>query len=120
MKKFSIYLVLSLFATPSFAQQIPEKFARDLDKISAKYSSDMRQFLKSLPSNTVEFNSAQKATYCGFVSTYINDFYQLTQKNKESLPFSYANMTKHDIALKVEQSKEMQILQRYNIKCELD
>ena len=54
------------------------------------------------------------------MATYVDDFYQLTNKNRDSLPFSYANMTKQDVINKVKQSKEMQILKDYNIQCDLN
>lgn len=120
MKNKILALLLITFSTPLFAQQIPEKFARDLDKVTQQYSQDMRDFLKSLPPTTVQFDAQQKAKYCSIVASYVDNFYQLTDKNRDSLPFSYANMTKQDVIAKVQQSKEMQILKSYNIQCDLN
>lgn len=120
MKNKILAGLLITFCTSSFAQQIPEKYARDLDKITQQYSQDMRDFLKSLSPTTVQFDSQQKNKYCSIVATYVDDFYQLTNKNRDSLPFSYANMTKQDVINKVKQSKEMQILKDYNIQCDLN
>ena len=120
MKNKILAALLITFCTSSFAQQIPEKYARDLDKITQQYSQDMRDFLKSLPPTTVQFDSQQKNKYCSIVATYVGDFYQLTNKNRDSLPFYYANMTKQDVINKVKQSKEMQILKDYNIQCDLN
>lgn len=120
MKKLAFSIVMLCFTAQVFAQDVPEKFARDLDKISTQYSADMRQFLRSLPASTHQFNPQQKNQYCSIVATYVDDFYQLTTKNRDSLPFSYANMTKQDVIDKVKQSKEMQILKDYNIQCDLN
>lgn len=120
MKNKILALLLIALCTPSFAQQLPERFARDLDKITQQYSQDMREFLKSLPPTTVQFNTQQKNQYCSIMATYVHDFYQLTTKNRDSLPSSYANMTKQDVIDKVQQSKEMQILKDYNIQCDLN
>lgn len=120
MKKNAIALFLLVVSSNNWAQDVPEKFAREISKITQQYSDDMRQFLKSLPANTAQFNAMQQEQYCGIVSTYVNNFYQLTDKNRTSLPYSYANLTKQDIINKVEQSKEMLILKKYNIDCALD
>lgn len=120
MKKKILATLMIAMCSSSFAQDIPEKFARDLDKITQQYSLDMRGFLKSLPPTTVQFDAQQKNQYCSIVATYVNDFYQLTNKNRDSLPFAYANMTKQDVINQVKHSKEMQILKNYNIQCDLN
>ena len=44
MKNKILAALLITFCTSSFAQQIPEKYERDLDKITQQYSQDMRDF----------------------------------------------------------------------------
>lgn len=102
------------------AQNVPEKYVRDLDEISNTYSADMRQFLRSLPNSTTQFNPQQKNQYCSIVSRYVGDFYQLIDQNRASLPFSYSHMTKQDVIVQVKKSKEMQLLSRYKIECNLN
>lgn len=120
MKNIIVAFVLIWVGSQAIAQTVPEKYIRDMDKISNTYTTDMRQFLRSLPSSTVQFNPQQKNQYCSIVATYVDDFYQLIDQNRASLPFSYTNMTKQDVIVHVKKSKEMQLLSRYNIECDLN
>ena len=120
MKKLILILLCSSAAIHAFAQQSPEKTAQELENVSQKYNLDMRHFLRSLPLSTTQFNEQQKQTYCGIVNNYVNNFYSVVDRNRASMPLSYASMTKRDIISKVEQSTEMQLLKKYNIRCNYD
>ena len=119
-KKAILALGLIWVGSQAIAQNVSEKYVRDMDKISTTYSTDMRQFLRSLPNSTVQFNPQQKHQYCSIVASYVDDFYQLIAQNRTSLPLSYRDMTKQDVILQVEKSKEMQLLSRYKIECNLN
>lgn len=115
-------LALSLIwvGSQAIAQNVPEQYLHDLDRVSNTYTTDMRQFLRSLPNSTIQFNPQQKNQYCLIVATYVDDFYTLTDQNRASLPFSYRQMTKQDVIVQVKKSKEMQLLSRYHIECDLN
>lgn len=119
MKKLILSTLILCVSFQIYAQPVPVKFAADLDQISTQYSKDMHHFLSTLTPTTVQFNLQQQAQYCAIVATYVDDFYALTDKNRASLPLSYANVTKQDVIVRVKQSKEMQILEKYNIQCDL-
>ncbi|AMW79198.1 hypothetical protein AMD27_10030 [Acinetobacter sp. TGL-Y2] len=119
-KKIIVALSLIWVGSQAIAQNVPEKYLREMDKISNTYTTDMRQFLRSLPNSTVQFNPQQKNQYCSIVAIYVDDFYQLIDQNRASLPFSYTNMTKQDVIVQVKKSKEMQLLSRYHIECDLN
>lgn len=120
MKKIALVLSLTFIGLQTFAQDMPEQYVRELNTISKKYSEDMHRFLKSLPLNTTRFNPQQTQQYCGIVRNYINDFFFLTDNNRNSLPLSYARMTRQDVIENVRKSKEMKILSKYNIQCDLN
>lgn len=40
------------------------------------------------------------------------------EKNRSSLPQQYASMTKQDLIKQVVESKEMQMLAKYNVQCD--
>ncbi|WP_179998314.1 hypothetical protein [Acinetobacter sp. YH12239] len=101
------------------AETLPVKFTQEIEVVSQKYNADMRHFLKTLAPNTTHFSVDQTQRYCVIVGTYVDGFYQVVDKYRKDLPFSYSRMNKQDVVVKVKQSKEMQILQRYNIQCEL-
>ena len=119
-KKAILALGLIWVGSQAIAQNVSERYVRDMAKVSNTYSTEMRQFLRSLPNSTVQFNPQQKHQYCSIVASYVDDFYQLIAQNRTSLPLSYRDMTKQDVILQVEKSKEMQLLSRYKIECNLN
>lgn len=119
-KKIIVALSLIWVGSQAIAQNVPEKYLREMDKISNTYATDMRQFLRSLPNSTIQFNPQQKHQYCSIVAIYVDDFYKLIDQNRASLPFSYSQMTKQDVIVQVKKSKEMQLLSRYHIECDLN
>lgn len=112
-------LVVVLISTQAFAANIPDRYIRDIERISTQYNVDMRNFLKSLNPQLTQFDPQQQAQFCNIVSQYVNDMYKTTDQNREYLPLSYTAMTKQDIINKVMVSPEMQILKKYNIQCDL-
>lgn len=118
MKKIILALYFLVNSFSAIAQNLPEKYVRDVEAISNRYSNDMRQFLRSLPNSTVQFSPQQKNQYCFIVTTYVDDFYNLINQNRSNLPFSYANMHKQDVIALVIKSKEMRLVRKYNIECD--
>lgn len=119
MKKIVLMGLIFWVSASSMAQQVPEKYVKEMDKISSQYNNDMKYFLRSLDSQTTSFNPQQKDQFCGIVTRYIHDFYQATDRNRSALPSSYAKMTKQDVVEKVMQSKEMLLIKKYNIQCDI-
>lgn len=120
MKKIVLMSVVLWMSATSMAQQVSERYLKEIDNISTQYNTDMKYFLRTLDSHTTSFNPQQKAQFCGIVSRYVNAFYQATDKNRSSLPVSYAQMSKQDVIDKVMQSKEMRLISKYNIQCDLN
>jgi hypothetical protein len=118
MKKIIYFSLLTLITSQVLADNIPTRYVKDIEKISNQYNDEMRSFLKSLDPTLSEFQPHQKDQYCAIITKYADDFYKTTQKNKDSLPFSYSNMTKQDVVNKVLSSKEMELVKQYNIECD--
>ena len=118
MKNWIVGWVCGCMVQAVMAQEVPEKYLKEIDKISNQYNHDMKYFLRTLDAHTTSFDPAQKAQFCGIVIRYTDDFYQVTDKYRASLPLSYAQMTKQDVVQKVMQSKEMMLLSRYQIQCD--
>ncbi|OTG66012.1 hypothetical protein [Acinetobacter silvestris] len=119
MKKFIMALVVMLGSAQAFSANVPERYVRDIEKISAQYNTDMKIFLKSLSPQLKQFNPQQQTQFCGIVKQYVDDMYKTTDQNREYLPLSYTSLTKLDVINKVMASPEMQILKQYNIQCDL-
>lgn len=102
-----------VFAAP------PERYVRSVEKISNTYNTDMRNFLRSLNPQQTQFTATQHDQFCGIVNQYVQDLYAVNDKYRQDLPLSYAQMTKQDFIQQVLASKEMQILNKYNIQCNL-
>lgn len=119
MKNIFLICGLLFLSNTVMAEQVPEKYLKEIDQASSQYNTDMKFFLRNLDSQTTFFNPQQKTEFCRIVSRYVDDFYQATDKNRQSLPMTYANMTKQDVIQKVMQSKEMALIGKYNIQCDL-
>ncbi len=118
MKKIICLCILSCLGFQTFAQDVPEKYLRAVDKISTQYNLNIRNFLRSLDPQITQFNPQQKDQFCGIVNQYISDFYKVTDQNRSALPLSYASMSKQDVIQKVMLSQEMQMLAKYNVNCD--
>ncbi|MFW1858104.1 hypothetical protein [Acinetobacter defluvii] len=119
MKKIMAVLVLIGYTQLVFADAA-EHYARQVEKISTQYNTQMKSFLRSLNPKITQFDAQQKAQYCDIVKTYVDDMYKATDENRSNLPPSYMSITKQDIINKVNSSPEMQILKKYNIQCDLN
>lgn len=97
-----------------------ERYARQVEKISTQYNTQMKSFLRSLNPQITQFDAQQKAQYCTIVKTYVDDMYKVTDENRSNLPPSSMSITKQDVINKVNNSPEMQILKKYNIQCDLN
>lgn len=118
MKKFFVVFTL-LFASSQLFAEATERYAHEVEKISNQYNTDMRSFLRSLDPKISQFTPQQQAQFCGLVKRYVDDMYRVTDANREHLPPSYMSVTKQNVIDKVMVSPEMQILQKYNIQCDL-
>ena len=120
MKKISIALAILLCSTQVVIANTPDRYARDIEKISSQYNTEMKNFLRGLSPQLTQFNVQQQHQFCHIISQYVDDVYKTTDQNREHLPLSYASITKQDIVNKVMLSPEMQILKKYNIQCNLN
>lgn len=111
---------LMMISTVSFAENIPDQYVRDIERISTRYNADMKFFLRSLDPKISQFNQAQQAQFCAILKQYVDDMYQTTDQHRKYLPLSSQSVTKQTIIDKVMVSPEMQILKKYNIQCNLN
>ncbi len=118
MKKILTALVLILSANQLMAE-VPERYVRDVEKISNQYNTDLRIFLRSLSPQTVQFDVQQQIQFCSIIKKYVDDIYKTTDEHRQYLPPSSMSVTKQTIIDKVMVSPEMQILKKYNIQCDL-
>lgn len=116
-----ILLSLSLCVSSQiYSQELPDRYIRDIQKISDQYNTDMKMFMRVLDPQISEFQPQQKKQFCEILKKYVDDFYQTTDQNRDKLPFSYAKMTKQDVIAQVLASKELTILSKYKIECDLN
>ncbi|NAR52159.1 hypothetical protein [Acinetobacter haemolyticus] len=117
MKKIIVFICAIGFMGICSAASV-EQYVRTVEKITATYAQDMRNFLRSLDPQLSQFTPAQQAKYCDIVNQYVQDSYAAIEKNRSQLPREYASMTKQNVIEQVTESKEMQMLKKYNIQCE--
>ena len=111
---------LMMISTVSFAENIPDQYVRDIERISTRYNADMKFFLRTLDPKISHFNQAQQAQFCTILKQYVDDMYKTTDQHRKYLPLSSQTVTKQNIIDKVMVSPEMQILKKYNIQCNLN
>ena len=95
-----------------------EQYANSVEKVSTTYAQEMRGFLRGLDPQLSQFNSEQKNKFCSIVNQYVQDMSQAIDQNRSVLTEPYASMTKQDVIHQVADSKEMQLLKKYNIQCD--
>src|SRR5574344_450312 len=110
MKKY-IYLCLTLGMTlQNVYAASAEQYVLAVEEINAQYKQDTRQFLRGL-------NPQQQ--FCGIVSRYVDRLYQAADENRAYLDRRYQNINKQDVIQQVSTSKEMQLLKKYQVNCDL-
>ena len=117
MKKFVFIILMTGGMGNSFAASI-EQYVNAVHKIRGTYAQDLRGFLRSLDPQLTQFSPEQQAKYCGINQRYIQDMSGAIEQNRSSLPPQYASMTKQDLIKQVVESKEMQMLAKYNVQCD--
>ncbi len=106
-------------ATSNVALASVEQYVAAVDQISEQYKQETRNFFSSLDAQQTRFTSQQQAKFCGIVGNYVDRLYQAADQNRESLDRQFRHMTRQDVINKVMSSKEMLILKKYNIQCDL-
>ena len=96
-----------------------EDYVVAVDKINRTYKADIRQFFGQLNPQQTSFTVEQQTRYCGIVGRYVDQLYTAADKNRSSLDAQYRNLTKRDVIQQVMSSKEMMILKKYNVQCNL-
>lgn len=96
-----------------------EDYVVTVDKINRNYKADIRQFFSQLNPQQTSFTAEQQMQYCGIMGRYVDQLYIAADKNRSSLDAQYRNLTKQDVIQQVMSSKEMMILKKYNVQCNL-
>ena len=117
MKNFFCFIFAFTAAGMSTAASV-EQYINSVDKIRGVYAQDIRSFLRSLDPQISQFTPEQQAKYCQINQRYIQDMSVAIEQNRSSLPPQYASMTKQDLIKQVVESKEMQMLAKYNVQCD--
>lgn len=119
MKKF----IFAVFALGFGAQPVlaagAEQYVLAVEQISSNYKKDTRDFFKTLNPMQQGFSSEQQVKFCGIVGKYADNLYQAADENRAYLDRQYAGITKQDVIKQVMSSKEMQMLKKYNVQCDL-
>jgi len=119
MKKILLALSLLGYVGLNTAFAGAEQYVAAVEQISAQYKQDSRNFFSSLNAQQKSFTPQQQIQYCAIVGRYIDRLYQAADQNRESLDRQFRQMTRQDVINQVMSSKEMLILKKYNIQCEL-
>lgn len=119
MKKIllAVWLFGGVGANVAFANV--EQYVAAVDQISGQYRQDVRKFFSSLNAQQTGFTPQQQAQYCGMLGNYIDRLYQAADQNREALDGQFKQLDKQDVIDQVMSSKEMLMLQKYNIQCDL-
>lgn len=112
-------MVLVFAATSASYAASVEQYMQSVEKISTQYKEDMRSFLRSLDPQTTSFNLEQQMKFCAIMNQYVQDSYEAIERNRSALTGRYASLTKRDMIQQVNDSKEIQLLKKYNIQCDL-
>lgn len=118
MKTRLLYLFLVWGISTGHTASLKD-YAQSVEKISADYHQQSREFLRSLDPQQQNLTTAQQTEFCGIVGRYVDRLHQATEKNREALDFKLQKMTRQDIVDQVKASKMMQLLQSKNINCNL-
>lgn len=119
MKKILFFGFLMGCATSNVALASVEQYVTSVEKISEQYKQETRIFFNSLDAQQTSFTSQQQVQFCGIVSNYVEQLYQAADRNRDALDRQFRQMTKQDVIHQVMLSKEMLILKRYNVQCDL-
>lgn len=96
-----------------------EQYVLSVEKISEQYKQDTRNFFSSLDAQQTSFTPQQHVQFCGIVGNYVEQLYQAADRNRDSLDRKFRQITKQDVIHQVMLSKEMLVLKKYNIQCDL-
>lgn len=119
MKKILFCCFLIGCVTSNIALASVEQYVTSVEKISEQYKQDIRIFFNSLNAQQTSFTPQQHVQFCGIVANYVEQLYQAADRNRDSLDRQFRQMTKQDVIHQVMASKEMLILKKYNIQCDL-
>lgn len=117
--KIRFWAAVSLVLCSGSAVASVEDYVIAVDKINQTYKTDMRQFFGQLSPQQTSFTADQQVRYCSIVGRYVNQLYTAADKNRSSLDAQYRNLNKQDVIQQVMSSKEMMILKKYNVQCNL-
>ncbi|WP_445660432.1 hypothetical protein [Acinetobacter sp. F16] len=106
-------------ATSNIAWADVEQYVTSVEKISQQYKQDTRNFFSILDAQQTSFTSQQHVQFCGIVGNYVEQLYQAADRNRDALDRKFRQMTKQDVIHQVMASKEMLILKKYNVQCDL-
>ena len=96
-----------------------EQYVAAVEKISNQYKQETRNFFSGLDARQSNFTAQQQVQFCGIVGDYVERLYQAVDQNRGALDRQFRQMTKQDVIDQVMSSKEMLIMKKYNVQCEL-
>ena len=120
MKKTCLVLFILGISQQSVWAASAEQYVQTVEKINENYQQDTRNFFNTLDPMQRGFTAEQQAVFCKILSKYADDLYQAADSNRAYLDKQYANISKKDVIVQVLSSKEMQMLKRYNVQCNLN
>lgn len=120
MKKIIwVGIVLGLVAAQHAVAGSAVDYVIAVENINEQYKKDSRQFFASLNPQQSGFTAQQQAQFCQILWKYANGLYAAADENRAFLDREYRQISKVQVIDQVLMSKEMQMLKKYNVQCDL-
>jgi hypothetical protein len=97
-----------------------EQYVAMVEKVTDQYKQERRQFFLTLDPNLQQFTAQQNQRYCGIVKNYVEGLYLAADENKAYLDREYRQIVYSDVVKQVMESKDMQLLTRYGVQCDME
>ena len=118
MKKILLAVLLLGCGVNGFTASAVE-YVEAVEQINTDYQKESRQFLKALNPQQQGFTASQQQQFCAIVQRYVDRLYQAADQNRAYLDRQFQNVGKQEVILQVKSSKEMQLLKRHHVNCNL-
>lgn len=120
MKKQLLYVLLGASLGGNVWAGSIEQYVVTVQKVTDQYKQERRQFFMTLDQNLTQFTPQQNQRYCGIVKNYVDGLYRTADENRAYLDLEYRQLRYNDVVKQVLESKDMQLLTRYGVKCQLE
>lgn len=117
-KPLYCFVLCCLFSSSSWSASA-EEYVVAVEKINQNYKNELRAFYGKLSPQAQGFTASQQQQYCSMMNRYVDQLYLAADQNRMYLDRQYRSLTKQDVISEVMSSKEVKMLKRYNVSCQL-